>query len=222
MGRPLRTAVGNMVYHALNRANGRVTIFRTDQDYAAFEKILREARHRFPMRILAYCLMPNHWHLVLYPRGDDDLPQFMRWVTLHPYATLARSSEDGGVRTSVPRKIQVVPRTKGRALLAARALRGKECQAGGAGETSRTLVVVKLVSKNTRHAGATSAAQCLARASGCALCGVGERTATKRRSRAHPLPPAAGTSLWSGDVDAANGGTTWPCVNLSESRTTAG
>lgn len=34
------------------------------------------------MRLLAYCLMPNHWHLVLYPYNDDELPQFMRWITL--------------------------------------------------------------------------------------------------------------------------------------------
>lgn len=33
------------------------------------------------MRILAYCIMPNHWHLVLYPRNDRDLSEFMRWVT---------------------------------------------------------------------------------------------------------------------------------------------
>ena len=33
------------------------------------------------MRILAYCLMPNHWHLVLYPRRDKDLSEFMRWIT---------------------------------------------------------------------------------------------------------------------------------------------
>lgn len=82
MGRPPRTAVGNIVYHVLNRANGRFEIFRKPKDYEAFEKILIEAKMKLPMRLLAYCLMPNHWHLVLYPYNDNALPQFMRWVTL--------------------------------------------------------------------------------------------------------------------------------------------
>lgn len=82
MGRPLRTAVGNIVYHVLNRANGRFKIFHKPKDYEAFEKILTEAKKKQPMRVLAYCLMPNHWHLVLYPYSDDELPHFMRWVTL--------------------------------------------------------------------------------------------------------------------------------------------
>lgn len=71
-----------MVYHVINRANGRMTIFRKDKDYEAFEKILVEAKKKYPMRIVAYCLMPNHWHLMLYPQGNDDLSNFMRWITL--------------------------------------------------------------------------------------------------------------------------------------------
>lgn len=82
MGRALRASVGNMVYHVLNRANGRMKIFKKDKDYLAFVSVLAEAKKNYPMRILAYCLMPNHWHLVLYPHGDGDLTQFMGWLTL--------------------------------------------------------------------------------------------------------------------------------------------
>lgn len=82
MSRAPRSAVGNMVYHVLNRANGRQKIFQRRSDYQAFEKILGEAKEKQRMRIVAYCLMPNHWHLVVYPYDDDDLPRFMRWVTL--------------------------------------------------------------------------------------------------------------------------------------------
>ncbi len=82
MARTLRNAVGDMVYHVLNRANGRMQIFRKDTDYQAFEKLLAEAKEKYPMRILAYCLMPNHWHLLLYPEHDDDMPRFMRWSGL--------------------------------------------------------------------------------------------------------------------------------------------
>jgi putative transposase len=76
-------ALGGYVYRVLNRANGRLTIFQKDGDYAAFESILAEALEHVPgMRLLAYCLMPNHWHLVLWPRRDGELSDFGHWLTL--------------------------------------------------------------------------------------------------------------------------------------------
>jgi putative transposase len=71
-----------MVYHVLNRANGKLRLFKKDEDYIAFEKVLAEAHERTPMRILDWCLMPNHWHFVLWPRRDGELTTFMRWLTL--------------------------------------------------------------------------------------------------------------------------------------------
>src|SRR5260370_8593800 len=83
MGRPHRLALGGYVYHVLNRANGRLPIFRKDADYAAFERIVGEAREHVPgIRLLAYCLMPNHWHLVVWPQEDGDLSTYLRWVTV--------------------------------------------------------------------------------------------------------------------------------------------
>lgn len=81
MSRIGRTDIGGYVYHILNRANARAQIFDSSSDYQLFEDILAEGVDRFAMRLLAYCLMPNHWHLVLYPREDGDLAQFMGWVT---------------------------------------------------------------------------------------------------------------------------------------------
>ena len=81
MPRRHRTATGGYVYHVLNRAVGRATIFETDKDYAAFEKVFEEARGHVTMRVLAFCLMPNHWHLVLWPFHDGDLSEYMRWLT---------------------------------------------------------------------------------------------------------------------------------------------
>lgn len=72
----------NTVYHILNRANARMQIFEKEKDYLAFEKIIIEAKEKYPMRILSYCLMPNHWHFVLYPKNNKDLVPFMRWLTL--------------------------------------------------------------------------------------------------------------------------------------------
>ena len=81
MPRMNRVAVGDVVYHVLNRANGRVQIFHTDKDYKHFESLLLEGVALIGMRILSYCIMPNHWHLVLYPQKDTDMSEFMRWVT---------------------------------------------------------------------------------------------------------------------------------------------
>ncbi len=81
MPRVTRIDVGDEVYHVLNRANARVQIFDNDEDYIIFEKILEEAVKRFDMRLLAYCAMPNHWHLILFPKQDGDLARFMSWLT---------------------------------------------------------------------------------------------------------------------------------------------
>ncbi len=82
MPRRGRTAVGGLVYHVLNRANGGMALFEDAGDYHAFERLLVQAHARMPMRTLAYCLMLNHWHLVLWPCGDGDLSAFMQWLTL--------------------------------------------------------------------------------------------------------------------------------------------
>ncbi len=81
MPRIARTDVGGEVYHVLNRANARAQIFENDEDYRLFENILEEAVTKFGMRLLAYCIMPNHWHLVLYPKKDGDLAKFMSWLS---------------------------------------------------------------------------------------------------------------------------------------------
>ena len=82
MPRPKRITLGGYLYHVLNRANGRLRIFRKEADFLAFEQILAEGIEYFQMRLCGYCLMSNHWHLLLWPRGDGDLSNFMRWVTL--------------------------------------------------------------------------------------------------------------------------------------------
>ncbi len=82
MGRPLRAAAGGVIYHVWNRANGRQVIFEETGDYDAFERVLAEAHTQVPMRTLAYCVMPTHWHLVLWPRRDGDLSRFMAWLAL--------------------------------------------------------------------------------------------------------------------------------------------
>ena len=57
-------------------------IFSKDQDYEAFERVLAQAVEKHEMRLLSYCLMPNHWHLVLWPHLDQQLSKFTGWLTL--------------------------------------------------------------------------------------------------------------------------------------------
>ncbi len=70
-----------MVYHVLNRGVGRMRLFVTDADYAAWERVILETLALSPMRICAYCWMPNHWHLVLWPEDDGQLSTFMQRAT---------------------------------------------------------------------------------------------------------------------------------------------
>ena len=77
----------------MKSAEGRTRIFRDDHDYAAFEGLLARVHKRLPTRILSYCLMSNHWHLVLWPKEDRELSDFVRllgaahtqcWQDMHP------------------------------------------------------------------------------------------------------------------------------------------
>ncbi len=82
MPRSRRITPGGVVYHVLNRANARITMFKTDADYAEFEQALQEAHEHVPIRVLSYCMMPDHWHLILWPRREGELSEFMRRLTV--------------------------------------------------------------------------------------------------------------------------------------------
>ncbi|HEY7120184.1 MAG TPA: transposase [Tepidisphaeraceae bacterium] len=83
MPRRARAALGGLVYHVLNRGNERRTIFHKRGDARAFIQLMAEAKQQVPVRLLAFCLMGNHWHLVLWPAHgcDSDLSDFMAWLT---------------------------------------------------------------------------------------------------------------------------------------------
>ena len=90
MARSKRVTLANHVYHVMNRAAKHAVLFENASDYRQFELTLEAALARFPMRILAYCMMPTHFHLLLWPRGDGDLSRFVHWLT----ATHARRWND--------------------------------------------------------------------------------------------------------------------------------
>ncbi len=80
MPRTARASQGGYSYHVLNRGNARADVFHKDADYQAFLEMMAEASLRIPMRILSYCLMPNHFHLGLWPAEDGALSRWMHWL----------------------------------------------------------------------------------------------------------------------------------------------
>ena len=98
MARKARYCPGGYVYHVLNRAVGRISLFHGDQDYAAFERVMLEAYQRVPLRIISWCLMKNHWHFVVWPRSDDEVTAYFRALA-HTHSLrwrLAHGSARGG------------------------------------------------------------------------------------------------------------------------------
>jgi len=71
-----------VIYHVLNRGVGRRSLFDKPDDYAAFLRVMVQAQARHPIRLLAFCLMPNHWHLLLWPKRDGELSTHLHWLTL--------------------------------------------------------------------------------------------------------------------------------------------
>ena len=81
MPRRPRICPAGMCFHVLNRAVARLALFEKDEDYQAFQRVLEEAVVREGLPILAYTVMPNHWHFVVRPETDSQLSDFFRWLT---------------------------------------------------------------------------------------------------------------------------------------------
>lgn len=80
MPRIKRGLADGYIYHVLNRGNGGRKIFYKDQDYRSFIELLKEAKDRHHVKVFAYCLMPNHFHMVLQPGQADELSKCMQWL----------------------------------------------------------------------------------------------------------------------------------------------
>ena len=78
MPRRARIDIGGLCYHVMNRGNDRRTTFHSNNEYASFLQLVKQARQRVDMRVLAFCLMPNHFHLCVWPTADGDLGKFMQ------------------------------------------------------------------------------------------------------------------------------------------------
>jgi putative transposase len=80
MPRIVRGLSENSIYHLLNRGNGKQKVFHKEQDYKAFIDLMKEAKDRYSVRIFAYCLMPNHFHIILMPLKGEELSKWMQWL----------------------------------------------------------------------------------------------------------------------------------------------
>jgi putative transposase len=81
MPRIPRVCLAGDVYHVLNRGVRRQRLFETVDDYRHFQRLLGRAATRVPMRLLAYCMMPNHWHLVVWPLEDHAVSAYVQWLS---------------------------------------------------------------------------------------------------------------------------------------------
>ena len=79
MPRSGRCGVGGICYHALNRGNRRAQVIFKEGDYQAFLKALGNAYQEIAVPVLAYCLLPNHFHIALWPSADGQLGRFLHW-----------------------------------------------------------------------------------------------------------------------------------------------
>jgi putative transposase len=73
--------MGGLVFHVMNRGSRRGSLFESRGQYDHYEWLLRKAIVDHSIRVLAFCAMPNHVHLVVWPENDAQLPAFMHWLT---------------------------------------------------------------------------------------------------------------------------------------------
>ena len=108
MPRRRREVSGGHVYHVLNRGVRRSLLFKTPCDYREFQGLMGRAAERLSMRMLAYVLMPNHWHLVLWPERDGAVSAYMKWLAgTHACHFNQRNGHTGAVYQSRFRSVPV-------------------------------------------------------------------------------------------------------------------
>ena len=81
MPRTARALTGGLCCHVINRGNGRMKVFRSRDEYAGFVELMDLACQRTAMRVVGCCLMPDHFHLIVWPREDGDLTRWMQCLT---------------------------------------------------------------------------------------------------------------------------------------------
>jgi len=81
MPRLARCLADNQIYHIINRGNRRETVFHDSYDYEKFLKLLIDSKQKYNIDFYAYCLMPNHFHLIIYTKYAESLSKAMHWIS---------------------------------------------------------------------------------------------------------------------------------------------
>src|SRR5438046_4206305 len=98
MGRLPRPIADGLVYHALNRGNNRGPVFGDTTDYRAFLRALGQTQRRYPFRLYGYCLMTNHFHLLLEPGPGQSISRILQSLTVaHTWRYHKRHGTSGHV-----------------------------------------------------------------------------------------------------------------------------
>ena len=81
MPRSPRTAWAGAIFHVVNRGVERRKVFLDERDYERFITLLRKGKKRAAVKIYGFCLMPNHFHIIISPETNEALGVYMHWVT---------------------------------------------------------------------------------------------------------------------------------------------
>lgn len=81
MSRQKRFDKSGNFFHVINRANGKLDVFKQQIDYDEFVEILRIALSKYKVKIFTFCIMPTHWHLVCEPLIDGEMGRFIKWIS---------------------------------------------------------------------------------------------------------------------------------------------
>ena len=139
-----------MVYHVLNRGNARTRIFHKPEDFEAFERVLAEGLERYPVELLTYCVMPNHWHLVVRPQTDRALGRWMGWVGVTHVRRYHEHYHSRGGGHLYQGTVQELSRGGGRLLFSVVPLRRGQCFACRLGGTGRAVAMERALATDAR------------------------------------------------------------------------
>jgi putative transposase len=96
MGRLPRPIDDGLVYHAHNRGNNGAVVFADDEDHLAFLEALALAKDRYPFRLFGYCLMPDHFHLLMRPEAGQSISRILQSLTVAHTARFHRRHHSSG------------------------------------------------------------------------------------------------------------------------------
>ncbi|HMF35145.1 MAG TPA: transposase [Isosphaeraceae bacterium] len=96
MGRLPRAIDDGLIYHALNRGNNGAAVFAEDGDHEAFLEALGQTHARYPFKLFGYCLMPNHFHLLLQPGPGQSISRILQSLTVAHTSRYHRRNRSSG------------------------------------------------------------------------------------------------------------------------------